>query len=161
MGLDMYLNARRYISPYSYDEKSRSEQSVGTDIAKLIGLDASSIGGDSSSEAGRVVGVEIRLMYWRKANAIHGWFVREVQESEDDCKEHLVIRDKLVELRDLCALAIANQDPSLLPPQNGFFFGSQEADDWYWDGLERTKSQLTKIIDNLGSEWDVYYQSSW
>ena len=41
-------------------------------------------------------------MYWRKANAIHKWFVDNVQYGEDDCKTYEVTANELVKLRDLC-----------------------------------------------------------
>lgn len=47
-------------------------------------------------------------MYWRKANAIHKWFVDNVQHGEDDCKMYEVSANKLVELRDACKEVIAN-----------------------------------------------------
>lgn len=37
--------------------------------------------------------------YWRKANHIHGWFVDNVQNGEDDCQEHLVSREDLQKLQ--------------------------------------------------------------
>ena len=41
--------------------------------------------------------------YWRKANAIHQWFVVNVQDYEDDCEYHdEVTKEKLEELRDTC-----------------------------------------------------------
>lgn len=42
------------------------------------------------------------LGYWRKANAIHLWFVREVQNANDDCGEYEVPREKLAALKKLC-----------------------------------------------------------
>ncbi len=39
---------------------------------------------------------------WRKANAIHRWFVDRVQGGEDDCREAPVSREQLAELRALC-----------------------------------------------------------
>ena len=36
--------------------------------------------------------------YWRKANQVHRWFVNNVQEGEDNCKEYVVSRNKLAEL---------------------------------------------------------------
>lgn len=42
------------------------------------------------------------VMYWRKANAIHKWFVDKVQGGEDDCKEYPVSSAQLIELRDTC-----------------------------------------------------------
>ena len=40
--------------------------------------------------------------YWRKANAIHNWFVKNVQEGVDDCKDYYVSLESLKELLDLC-----------------------------------------------------------
>ena len=41
-------------------------------------------------------------MYWRKANAIHQWFVEHVQNGEDDCGTYEVSVEQLQELRDTC-----------------------------------------------------------
>ena len=38
------------------------------------------------------------VAYWRKANAIHKWFVDNIQDHQDDCGEYIVPREKLVEL---------------------------------------------------------------
>ena len=38
--------------------------------------------------------------YWRKANAIHRWFVENVQDGEDNCGEYKVERKQLEELLD-------------------------------------------------------------
>jgi len=44
-----------------------------------------------------------QVAYWRKANAIHQWFVVNVQDYEDDCEYHdEVTKEKLEELRDIC-----------------------------------------------------------
>ena len=42
------------------------------------------------------------LLYWRKANAIHKWFVDNIQDGKDDCNAYPVSREKLVELRNIC-----------------------------------------------------------
>ena len=42
--------------------------------------------------------------YWRKANAIHKWFVDNVQDGEDDCEYHEVNKEQLKELLDICKL---------------------------------------------------------
>ena len=36
--------------------------------------------------------------YWRKANAIHQWFVHNAQNDNDDCKKYPVKRKKLESL---------------------------------------------------------------
>lgn len=40
--------------------------------------------------------------YWRKANAIHKWFVENVQNDFDDCDYHEVSQEQLKELLDIC-----------------------------------------------------------
>lgn len=44
-----------------------------------------------------------QVAYWRKANAIHKWFVFNIQDDEDDCQYHReVTKENLEELRDIC-----------------------------------------------------------
>lgn len=95
--------------------------------------------------------------YWRKANAIHGWFVDTVQNGVDDCGKYEVTYEQLVELSAKCTAAFENEDASILEPRSGFFFGNTEVDDWYWDSLEYT----AKIIDDLDKNQTYYYQASW
>lgn len=40
--------------------------------------------------------------YWRKANAIHSWFVDNVQDGVDDCGEYEVYKKKMEELLAIC-----------------------------------------------------------
>jgi hypothetical protein len=59
---------------------------------------------------------------------------------------------------------LPTKDPTvaqeLLPTEAGFFFGSQEYDEYYYRDLELTKRILeAAIADAEGG--DYYYQSSW
>ena len=42
--------------------------------------------------------------YWRKANAIHKWFVDNIQDGEDDCGYYEVAPEQLEELLNICKL---------------------------------------------------------
>lgn len=44
----------------------------------------------------------VAVGYWRKANAVHAWFVKNVQDGVDDCGQYPVRRQKLEELSELC-----------------------------------------------------------
>lgn len=46
----------------------------------------------------------------------------------------------------------------LLPPQEGFFFGSTKTDKWYYEDLEYT-AQALSFVENDGE--DYIYQASW
>lgn len=102
------------------------------------------------------------LAYWRKFNALHSWFVRNVQNSVDDCGTYPVSRTQLVELIELLKEAQHTQDTSLLPTQSGFFFGGTDYDEYYWRDVDRTIPKLTDILNTFDFENDeLRYTSSW
>ena len=148
MGLDMYLNAERYL----YDFGDSPDKELAENIGQLVGLP-----GDR-----KVKTITVEAGYWRKANQIHNWFVQNVQEGKDECQEAYVSRDDLKQLREICQKVLDNHDlaESLLPTSSGFFFGGTEYDDWYFSDLEDT----IKIIDDalaMPDNWDFNYRSSW
>jgi len=115
----------------------------------------------------RIEEITESAMYWRKANHIHKWFVENVQNGEDDCGTYPVSLDQLKDLRDLCEEVINKRDEAseLLPTQAGFFFGTQDYDEYYFEDIIDTYNDLRKIIDNYPSGTlfyvDYYYSSSW
>ena len=104
-------------------------------------------------------------MYWRKANAIHKWFVYNVQNGEDDCKRYYVSEEKIQELVRLCKTVLKNRDlaKDLLPTQEGFFFGGTSYDEYYFQTLEETAKELSKMLreDKNNQYVSYYYTSSW
>jgi hypothetical protein len=165
MGLDMYLSARKHINKIEWDKLDRDSAtkyseataSQWTDVVNAAGVDTLV---DIESIYG--VDVSVNVGYWRKCNQIHKWFVDNVQNGEDDCGEYYVSHEQLKELLRLCTLALTNKDPNLLPTQGGFFFGSTDIDEWYWQDLMYTIQQLQPLIDRPDfKNLSFYYQSSW
>ena len=155
MGLDMYLSAKRYL--WSDEDKEVSKQ-----VGEIIGVDGDP---EKRFNGSSLVVKEITLdaMYWRKANAIHGWFVEIVQDGDDDCKEYEVDREQLETLRDLCKDILEHPDAERdedLEPTEGFFFGSYNKDEWYYKYLKDTVEGLDKVLA-LPDEYSFTYQSSW
>lgn len=146
MGLDAWLTKKHYIWKH--------------DRAK-IGLSFKGI------DPERISGVTEEIMYWRKQNAIHKWFVDNVQNGNDDCKDYIISVQKLAELLKLVKEALESRSKAkeILPTQSGFFFGGTEYDDWYWQGLEETErvlsAELEKNKDGDEEPFDYYYSSSW
>ena len=145
------------------------------------------------------------IAYWRKANAIHGWFIRNCADGVDECQPIAVSRNDLTALRqdvlealvkrpvlvqagrntgyitpergkvtgEALAQFITDQmkvqshehefndedesDP--LRPTRGFFFGSYEKDEWYYQDLEETLDVLNTVLDS--NETEFTYQASW
>ena len=174
----MYLQARKYVRGYNVSIKKSNEYQ----------------GYCKDWQDGAVKNVSYLIIetgYWRKANAIHKWFVDNVQDGEDDCKEYYVDESKLKELLDvvnkvldaskLVSWKVNNgwtvengekkynvedgkliEDSTvaqeLLPCAEGFFFGSTDYDEGYYNDLVDTK----KIIETaLQSSDSHYYHSSW
>jgi hypothetical protein len=146
MGLDMYLNAKRFLW-YSEDELADNIKRNFPDLPEHM----------------RVKEVTIEAMYWRKANAIHKWFVDKVQDGEDNCSEFEVSLAQLEELLEVIEQVLENPDRAgeLLPPQAGFFFGGTDMDQWYWDDLKQTQSKLQELFTRDWKSWDFYYRASW
>lgn len=147
MGLDMYLTAERYISEYSDPDLSIKANELMKD------------------GPGPVKGITCEAIYWRKANAIHKWFVRECQGGRDECQRTFIPREKLQELLDTIKQVLGDSNrkavaESLLPTGSGFFFGSTEYDEWYFRDLEYTEKKLQKILA-MPDNWDFYYYASW
>jgi len=112
----------------------------------------------------RVSYVIEQVAYWRKANAIHQWFVEHVQNGEDDCKPYVCDSDKLKELLSAvdAVLKCRKKAKELLPTQEGFFFGSIEYDEYYRQYLKDTKRMLEEILAEPDADISEYvYQSSW
>ena len=49
--------------------------------------------------------VREQVIYWRKSNQVHNWFVTNAQDGEDNCQPHLVTREQLTELKSACNIS--------------------------------------------------------
>lgn len=149
MGLDMFLNASRYVR----------NQDIGKELADRLLSDK--IRNLPDAGVSRIV---INVGYWRKANAIHHWFVENVQDGIDDCKDYWVSREDLHLLLGTVNDVLKNPEKAdqLLPTSTGFFFGSTHYDEWYMSDLDYTKTVLETILDDESmADCDFYYHASW
>jgi hypothetical protein len=156
MGLDMYLTGKRYLSKHFNKGDDVLAEAIAEQFPELKGK----VGhfGDASC----IKEIRMEAGYWRKANAIHDWFVKNVQGGEDECQPHDVSREQLQELKEVCERVIAfhHLATDLLPPTAGFFFGTAEVDDYYWEYLQNTVDIIDRCLE-LPKPWDFEYCSSW
>jgi hypothetical protein len=157
MGLDMYLTRKKYIG-------------AKYDFNKVTGIVDIKIGDvPVPIDFNKITYIDEEVGYWRKANAIHNWFVDHVQEGIDDCKEYYVDFETLEELLGICKQVQENHSlaEELLPTTEGFFFGGIEYDKDYFYDIQRTIDILTKVIEeeeeyNKNKFYSEFtYQSSW
>lgn len=159
MGLDMYLTAERYISEYEPTGKLFSQQ-----VADLISPEVGALVKDAA-ECSMVV--RFTIGYWRKANAIHKWFVKNVQEGEDDCNRYFVSEEQLNELLGICQKVLLVGQPvageKYLPPGEGLCFDSIHYNSHYWEQIRRTIVILKRALalGETDGNFMIYYRSSW
>lgn len=183
MGLDMYLNKRIYIGN-KWRVKGKHNAGKG-----LVKVSIPKTDKDIVINNKRISEITEEVGYWRKANAIHYWFVNNVQDGEDNCADHYIQREQLEELLKLCKkvkavaklktgkvqngtingvpnmedgkfIENAEEVAELLPTQSGFFFGSTDYNEYYYQDILDT----IDILENILKEPDngsFYYSSSW
>lgn len=164
MGLDMHLRRKTILNRDYVKGEDDVWRWINPDGFVFEGVPLLPKGKDGIEE------IIEEAMYWRKANAIHSWFVTNVQDGEDECRPHYVSVEQLQSLVDTCKRVLENRERAgeLLPPQSGFFFGSTDIDEYYFQDLQRTVDQLEPLIqfekDNAktNKHYVSYeYQSSW
>ena len=164
MGLDMYLYAKKYEGNWAFEKKQNANYLAIKELYPDVKV----------SENASAIEVTITVGYWRKANAIHNWFVKNVQGGEDDCGNYYVSRDNLVELRKECDKVLKNElmlsvltdsnSSDILPPVAGFFFGNDERDEWYFNSVKYTVELIDGLLESIPEDdftWSFTYHSSW
>lgn len=152
MGLDMYLEKSVFVGA-QYDHLGVTGTVEIFAEGKKLDIDLK-----------KISTVVEQVGYWRKANAIHAWFVENCQEGVDECQRTSVPFAKLVELYNIALKVKSNPQKyaqKLLPTQSGFFFGSTQYDEWYLQDINLTIDILKPIVEGKQDKGYYYYQSSW
>ena len=149
MGLTMYLT-RKYLISKRYGEEIKGSVEVY-------------INGELTSIAlNRLGHISEEVVCWRKANAIHGWFIDNVQDKQDDHKVHQVDSCKLRQLLELCKKVLSKahikttdgrrkignvkEISRLLPTIYGSYYGDTDYADAYIADLEYTIRELSAVL---------------
>ena len=150
----MYLYAEKFVSGYDHAK----DENYGK-LLDLLNVD--------EKDAVDAITVSVGVGYWRKANAIHNWFVQNVQNGEDNCARYYVSTEKLEELKADCEDSLRAyldgdkvKAENIIAPTSGFFFGSTEIDDFYAKDLNHTIAVIDKVLTKFKG-YDIFYRSSW
>lgn len=110
MGLDMYLTKRLYLKNWNHT-KPEDRHEI---IIKKGGTTRTDIETDKISE------IIIDVIYWRKANAIHKWFVDNCQGGVDDCRDAYISKEDLKNLYEICCEVLDNSKLVKGKVKNGY-----------------------------------------
>jgi hypothetical protein len=181
MGLDMYLSKKTYVKQWSHRKpEDQFEVSVKRGDFTYTNI-----------KPERVSYVIEELMYWRKANQIHGWFCNNTSEITADVRYYVTKTDlevlletckKVVEVLEtspkitkqvvggwkdgeqyMVGVEVYDNDvlQDILPPTQGFFFGSDTIDEWYKKDIEDTIKFLEEELPNCEDDAEFEYYASW
>jgi hypothetical protein len=127
MGLDMYLHKKVYVQNWEHmkpEDKHHITYALGDNIPEEI----------------NPAYLVFEVGYWRKANAIHQWFVKNVQDGVDECQ------DSYVELTDLEALLEAvNTVLSRIIVENGDVYNGES---WSKDNGHVVHTTPGRVVTN-------------
>jgi hypothetical protein len=170
MGLDQYLYVRKGVDSKHTQrvagENVWVENPAFDEIVNKVGVRHYL---DSKDSGYKWLSVLVPVAYWRKTYHIHDWFVRNVQDGDDDCGTYNVHSDTLTELRDTLATVMAlpveerrAKQEELLPIEDW-----HDSDEW-WKSINETNewtlARLTELLDLAkadGHNIHFVYKSSW
>lgn len=130
MGLDMYLHKRTYVENWDHTPESSRYQISITRGGKEVNKTA--------IDPDKIVYIIQDAGCWRKANAIHCWFVENVQDGNDDCKRYYVSTEQLKALLDVVNQVLAASELVDGTVANGYTFDE--------DGKKVPITQAGKVI---------------
>lgn len=154
MGLDMYLNRKVYIGgQYSWN-KIEGEINLTKDGNKI------------PFDTTKIDTIDERVGYWRKANQIHNWFVKNVQDGNDDCGTYEVDISELKKLLDICKTIKEKCKLVEGKVTNGQTFKDGKWEDIVEDGKVMTNPEIAEELLPTASgfffgstDYDEYYMS--
>ena len=191
MGLDMYFKKGKRIPGKSIEEIEAIEDKIyfgdNKELLEEYKDYITEIKYGNSKFTDYVLLKEVG--YLRKANAIHNWFVCNIQNGNDDCRTYEVNKKQLEKLKATCRIVLNNLvlvkvkrincydfkkykeveiifdstvAKKLLPTKDGFFFGDVEYDRNYVEKLKEIVEQLEKILEDTDFDREyIVYTSSW
>lgn len=177
----MYLYKKTYVKNWEFMKpEERHSITIKKGGRTVTGIDPN-----------KVVFIVEEAGYWRKANAIHQWFVDYVQDGEDDCKEYYVSTDSLQKLLDTVNKVLAASELVDGDVHNGIQYSNGKAtpiiergkiikdpsvaeellptaSGFFFGGTDYDQyyvedlERTKEILEAVLAEGgDVYYQSSW
>jgi hypothetical protein len=152
MGLDMYLRAK--LSVYylankakSWEEIDAQRKEISAGVVKALGVEGLDM---------EVKSVEFEVGYWRKANAIHQWFVQNCQDGVDKCQESYVSTEDIIKLRDICKRVLTEATTEKSKVSAGYTIGPKgEQIHDYVDGVAISNPEV--LADLLPTQEGFFF----
>lgn len=111
------------------------------------------------------INIKFEAGYWRKANQIHRWFVDNVQDGEDDCRNYYVSKEDIMKLKENCETVLKNINIVEGTVKNGYTLDENgERKYFYKDGKRVLNTEKAEELLPTqggfffgGTDYDEYY----
>lgn len=152
MGLDMYLYKETYVKNWSFHKPEQKWNITATQGGK-----------PSRIRPERVSTITEEIAYWRKFNALHAFIVNHFADGVDECQKIFLYDEQLKKIHHTLKTILDDTSLAgeLMPPSQGFFFGSDEIGEWYWKDVENAYKVFSEILSDGEDYREYYYQASW
>lgn len=146
MGLDQYIKKSTYVN-----DKMRYQFGQHEDL--FVGMKTS-----------RIQTIQEEIAYFCKFNALHRHIVETEETDDDNCRD-FYFNPYIRTLKEICEDILKGKNPevahALLPAGEGFFFGTLEYDDWYFEDVQHLKDVLDQILAEDPRLEHSYYYYAW
>jgi hypothetical protein len=114
---------------------------------------------------------EVWVQDFRKVNFLHRWIEQNCNEGHStNCDDIPLNLEQIAGLEQACEAVLATPEmaPLMLPTQEGFFFGSYEYDEYYFDDVRDVLRACREILAqgyihhaHGGAPFTITYWSWW
>lgn len=145
MGLDIYFHKRNYSDHNPNEPIGKDEE--GKNIYEDMGKD---------------------IAYFRKVNFLMSYF-NYLEGEDDNCYYKEIERSEIEDLVEDCDYTLQHKAEILegkmtdipLEPTGGFFFGSTDIDEYFFDEVKDVMDTFKEVLDNLSEDEQVFMYCWW
>ena len=158
MGLDItFYKAKRLKDNETKERLEEIRKELATEYLKSIDERNSKLINELEDEKEKINPWN-EVAYFRKVNFLIPFF-----GYEENCSNIEIDKYQVEDLIEACKEVLANHDKAsfLLPTQAGFFFGSTDYDDWYFDDVQNVKEKFEEVLADFDMDEDILIMHCW
>ena len=158
MGLDItFYKAKRLKDNETKERLEEIRKELATEYLKSIDERNSKLINELEDEKEKINPWN-EVAYFRKVNFLIPFF-----GYEENCSNIEIDKYQVEDLIEACKEVLANHDKAsfLLPTQEGFFFGSTDYDDWYFDDVQNVKEKFEEVLADFDLDEAILIMHCW
>lgn len=166
MGLDMYLESHQKETYDLYSESISFMQKILNyrhKDSKEVFVDDDEWAKAKDSVDALIDHKQEQIAYWRKANQIRGWFSELLGEESNGVCKGKVSKENIESLLNTCKQVLEDHSlaEKLLPVTEGFFFGSYEYDEYYFEQIKETIEICERVLKEFDFDTNYLIYDEW